>query len=186
MGFWESMAATYPLPSHMFFSSLQVFYYSAVALEVSRGYLLQAYKCCLLETSSLFGVYGKGREDDGAGHNYFVDCFNTLRVPGLEGFLIPSKTRGHILKLIDGNTALVRWECTQSGVAVLLLRLAQKIYLDSNEEVLVIFDLLCRLVTFSSCNPELKLDTTKDFEKSANSEKSAEVSYEDDNDVNTD
>ncbi|KAK1360847.1 hypothetical protein POM88_045321 [Heracleum sosnowskyi] len=35
-------------------------------------------------------------------------------------------------------------------------------------------------------NPELKLDTTEDSEKSANSEKSAEVSYEDDNDVNTD
>ncbi|KAK1351397.1 hypothetical protein POM88_054370 [Heracleum sosnowskyi] len=35
-------------------------------------------------------------------------------------------------------------------------------------------------------NPELKLDSTEDSEKSANSEKSAEVSYEDDNDVNTD
>ncbi|KAK1394498.1 Serine/threonine-protein kinase WNK1-like [Heracleum sosnowskyi] len=33
MGFGESRAATYPLPSHIFFSSLQVFYYSVVALE---------------------------------------------------------------------------------------------------------------------------------------------------------
>ncbi|XP_074329282.1 uncharacterized protein LOC141666927 isoform X2 [Apium graveolens] len=79
-----------------------------------------------------------------------VETQRPLCVPGLEGFLIPSKTRGHILKLIDGNTALVRWECTQSGFAVLLLRLAQKLYLDSTEEVLVIFDLLCRLVTFST------------------------------------
>ncbi|XP_017258211.1 uncharacterized protein LOC108227529 isoform X3 [Daucus carota subsp. sativus] len=79
----------------------------------------------------------------------FVETQRPLCVPGLEGFLIPSKTRGRILKLIDGNTSLVRWECKQSGVDVLLLRLAQKIYLDDTEEVLVIFDLLCRLVTFS-------------------------------------
>lgn len=39
-----------------------------------------------------------------------VETQQPLSVPGIEGFLIPSKTRGHVLKLIDGNTALVRWE----------------------------------------------------------------------------
>lgn len=33
-----------------------------------------------------------------------------LCVPGLEGLLIPIGTRGHVLKMIDGKTALVRWE----------------------------------------------------------------------------
>lgn len=73
-----------------------------------------------------------------------------LHVPGVEGLIIPSQTRGHVLKVIDGNTALVRWEYTQSGVLVLLLRLAQRLYLDCNEEVLVTLDLLCRLVSFNT------------------------------------
>ena len=37
----------------------------------------------------------------------------------------------------------------QSGVLVLLLRLAQEMYLESSEEVLLAFDLLSRLVTFN-------------------------------------
>lgn len=37
----------------------------------------------------------------------------------------------------------------QSGVLVLLLRLAQELYLDSTEEVLVTLDLLSRLVSFN-------------------------------------
>lgn len=90
-----------------------------------------------------------------------VETQQPLSVPGIEGFLIPSKTRGHVLKLIDGDTALVRWECTQSGVLVLLLRLAQKIYLDDIEEVLVILDLLSRLVTFNSAVCYALMDTGK-------------------------
>lgn len=33
-----------------------------------------------------------------------------LYVPGLEGLEIPRNTRGHVLKVIDDKTALVRWE----------------------------------------------------------------------------
>jgi len=33
-----------------------------------------------------------------------------LRVPVVEGLVIPSKTRGHVLRMIDSRTALVRWE----------------------------------------------------------------------------
>lgn len=72
-----------------------------------------------------------------------------LHVPGVEGLFIPSKTRGHILKVNGGNTALVRWEHAESGLFVLLLRLAQDLYLDSNEEILLTLDLLCRLVSFN-------------------------------------
>lgn len=38
---------------------------------------------------------------------------------------------------------------TESGVLVLLLRLAQQLYLDRTEEVLVALDLLSRLVSFN-------------------------------------
>ncbi|KAJ6409886.1 hypothetical protein OIU84_009385 [Salix udensis] len=73
-----------------------------------------------------------------------------LQVPGADSLIIPSKTRGHVLKVIDGNTALVRWEYEQSGVLVLLLRLVNELYLESNEEVFLTFDLLSRLVSFNT------------------------------------
>ncbi|KAL8234414.1 hypothetical protein R6Q59_020514 [Mikania micrantha] len=72
-----------------------------------------------------------------------------LRIPGLEGLQIPGNTRGHVLKFIEDDTALVRWEYTQSGILVLLLRVAQERYPDVSEEVLVILDLINRLVTFN-------------------------------------
>ncbi|XP_010261283.1 PREDICTED: uncharacterized protein LOC104600140 [Nelumbo nucifera] len=78
-----------------------------------------------------------------------IETYWPLHVPGVEGLLIPSQTHGHILKIIERNTALVRWECAQSGVLVLLLRLAREFYFSRHEEVLVILDLLCRLASFS-------------------------------------
>lgn len=36
-----------------------------------------------------------------------------LRVPGFDGLQIPRDTRGHVLKFIDDNTALVRWEVSK-------------------------------------------------------------------------
>ncbi|XP_057475806.1 uncharacterized protein LOC130763817 [Actinidia eriantha] len=78
-----------------------------------------------------------------------VETHLPLSIPGVEGLLIPRNTRGHVLKVIEGNTALIRWEYTQSGVLVLLLRLAQELYLDSTEEVLVTLDLLSRLVSLN-------------------------------------
>ncbi|KAL2512427.1 Protein of unknown function (DUF3414) [Abeliophyllum distichum] len=54
-----------------------------------------------------------------------------VHLTGVEDFVIPSGSRGHLLKMIDNNTALVRWEYTESGVLVLLLRLAQEVYLKS-------------------------------------------------------
>lgn len=39
-----------------------------------------------------------------------VETHLPLHVPGFEGLVIPSKTCGHVLRLVSGNTALVRWE----------------------------------------------------------------------------
>ncbi|KAI3446215.1 hypothetical protein Pfo_002880 [Paulownia fortunei] len=73
-----------------------------------------------------------------------------LHVAGVEGLVIPSKSRGQVLRMIDENCALVRWEYTESGVLVLLLRLAQELYVQNPEELIVILDLLSRLVTFNA------------------------------------
>ncbi|XP_011088558.1 uncharacterized protein LOC105169752 [Sesamum indicum] len=72
-----------------------------------------------------------------------------LKVAGIEGLIIPSKSRGQVMRMIDKKYALVRWEYTESGVLVLLLRLAQQQYAQNTEELIVILDLLSRLVTFN-------------------------------------
>ncbi|KAL2254846.1 UNVERIFIED_CONTAM: hypothetical protein Sindi_0279300 [Sesamum indicum] len=103
-----------------------------------------------------------------------------LKVAGIEGLIIPSKSRGQVMRMIDKKYALVRWEScchfpclltvvittapalsfaepgfmigyayTESGVLVLLLRLAQQQYAQNTEELIVILDLLSRLVTFN-------------------------------------
>ncbi|KAB1207586.1 hypothetical protein CJ030_MR7G022888 [Morella rubra] len=90
-----------------------------------------------------------------------VETHLPVHIPGIEGLFIPSKTRGQVLKMIGGNTALVRWEVggdtvllrweyAQSGVLVLLLRLAQELYLDKSEEVFLTLDLLSRMVSFNT------------------------------------
>ncbi|CAA3010617.1 Hypothetical predicted protein [Olea europaea subsp. europaea] len=78
-----------------------------------------------------------------------VEARLPVHLPGVEGFVIPSRSRGHVLRMINSNTALVRWEYTESGVLVLLLRLGQEVYLKSFEESTVTLDLLSRLVTFN-------------------------------------
>lgn len=42
--------------------------------------------------------------------NQIVETPVPLHVLGVEGLLIPSKTRGRVLKVFGENTALVRWE----------------------------------------------------------------------------
>ncbi|XP_016496025.2 uncharacterized protein LOC107815035 isoform X1 [Nicotiana tabacum] len=78
-----------------------------------------------------------------------VKVVQPLHLPGVEGLIIPSGTLGHLLKMIDRNTALVRWEFSRSGVFMLLLSLAQGPYLEKTSEVLLTLRLLSRLVTFN-------------------------------------
>lgn len=33
-----------------------------------------------------------------------------MRIPGFEGLIIPGGTRGRVLRMLHGNTAVVRWE----------------------------------------------------------------------------
>ncbi|XP_051133760.1 uncharacterized protein LOC127253286 isoform X2 [Andrographis paniculata] len=73
-----------------------------------------------------------------------------LRVAGIEGLTIPAQSRGRVLRMIDEKCVLVRWECTESGVLVLLLHLAQDLHRQNTEELIIILDLFSRLVTFNT------------------------------------
>lgn len=44
-----------------------------------------------------------------------------LHLPGIEGLVIPSGTRGHLLKMIDRDIALVRWEVTITAISFISL-----------------------------------------------------------------
>ncbi|XP_047941076.1 uncharacterized protein LOC125188339 isoform X2 [Salvia hispanica] len=79
-----------------------------------------------------------------------VETHSPLHVAGVEGLIIPGKSRGQVLRMLDDNCALVRWEHTVSGVLVLLLRLAKELYMQNPEEVVVILDLLSRLASFNT------------------------------------
>nr|XP_043624466.1 uncharacterized protein LOC122596031 [Erigeron canadensis] len=96
--------------------------------------------------STLVELRGNPKINNNSG---IVETRLPLPVPGLEGLMIPRDTQGHVLKITDNNTALVRWEYPQSGVLVLLLRMAQEMYPDGSEEVLVTLDLFSRLVSFN-------------------------------------
>ncbi|KAM1233784.1 hypothetical protein ACFX2J_003455 [Malus domestica] len=121
-----------------------------------------------LGISSLVEINGSFGED----RSQIVETHLPLHVPGFEGLVIPSKTCGHILRLVSGNTALVRWEYTQSGVLVLLMHLSQELYFDRNDKALLILDLFSWMVTFNTvlthpdprikaCWPSCERDVTK-------------------------
>ncbi|XP_052734506.1 uncharacterized protein LOC108340198 isoform X2 [Vigna angularis] len=94
-----------------------------------------------LGISSLFEINGDSQ---------IVEAQQVVQVPGVQGLFIPAGTRGRVLRVVGENTALVRWEYTSSGIFVLLLHLAQEMYLDNKDEVAVTLDLLSRLVSFNT------------------------------------
>lgn len=96
--------------------------------------------------SSLFEISSESLVDNAS---QIVETDHPLHIPGIDGLYIPSGTRGHILKVNGGNTAIVRWEYSQSAIFVLLLRLAQSRHLEGNEEVILTLDLICRMVSFN-------------------------------------
>ncbi|CAK9162513.1 unnamed protein product [Ilex paraguariensis] len=100
--------------------------------NITSGSLKYSFLDKSVGLSSLFEISRDSVVDDTL---QIVEACHPLHVPGFESLIIPIKTRGYVLKVINGNTALVRWE---------------ELYLDSTEEVLVTLDLLSRLVTFNA------------------------------------
>eukprot|EP00268_Persea_americana_P036026 TRINITY_DN35516_c0_g1_i1.p1 TRINITY_DN35516_c0_g1~~TRINITY_DN35516_c0_g1_i1.p1 ORF type:complete len:2020 (+),score=353.46 TRINITY_DN35516_c0_g1_i1:707-6061(+) len=109
--------------------------------------------------SSLFEISGDSVVSN---ISQMVETRHPLHVPGFEGLLIPGQTRGRVLKIVDSNISLIRWECMQSGIYVLLLRLAREFHLNSYEEVFVTLDLLCRMVSSNTalCFPFMHIDSS--------------------------
>lgn len=57
--------------------------------------------------STLFDLTSDSLADDAS---QLVETSRPLHIPGLEGLVIPSNTRGQILRIISENTGLIRWE----------------------------------------------------------------------------
>ncbi|CAH8305541.1 unnamed protein product [Eruca vesicaria subsp. sativa] len=96
--------------------------------------------------STLFDITSDSLVDDAS---QLVETSQPLQIPGLEGLVIPSNTRGRILRVINENIGLVRWEYSLSGATVLIIHLANVLYTGNNREAFVILELLRRLVTFN-------------------------------------
>ncbi|KFK30471.1 hypothetical protein AALP_AA7G265400 [Arabis alpina] len=96
--------------------------------------------------STLFDITSDSLVDDAS---QIVETSRPLPIPGLEGVVIPSNTRGQIIRIIGENTGLVRWEYSLSGVTVLIIRLANVLYTGNNREAFVTLELLRRMVTFN-------------------------------------
>ncbi|KAF5200472.1 nucleoporin, partial [Thalictrum thalictroides] len=112
--------------------------------------------------SSMFVLSGDGEEN----FSQTVKTPHALNVPEVEDLLIPSQTRGRVLRVIDRNTVLVRWEYKESGVLVLLLRLARQLYLNNYEETHSVLDLLYRLVSFNKavCSSLVNFDDSSSMQ----------------------
>ncbi|KAG0491610.1 hypothetical protein HPP92_005008 [Vanilla planifolia] len=89
-----------------------------------------------------------------------VKAHYRIPVPGLDGVFIPLGARGQILKFVDDNIALVRWECAHSGVYVLLLRMAQLSHSSGQDDMFPILNLLYCLISsnLALCFKLLHLD----------------------------
>ncbi|WZZ77036.1 hypothetical protein YC2023_088406 [Brassica napus] len=106
--------------------------------------------------STLFDITSDSVVD---GASQFVETSQPLQIPGLEGLVIPSNTRGRILRVINENTGLVRWEVNDisktnspyslSGATLLIIHLANVLYTGNNSEAFVILELVRRMVTFN-------------------------------------
>lgn len=57
--------------------------------------------------SSLFEISGDSVVSN---ISQMVETRHPLHVPGFEGLLIPGQTRGRVLKIVDSNISLIRWE----------------------------------------------------------------------------
>lgn len=79
-----------------------------------------------------------------------VQAHISLQVPGAYGLIIPVGTIGHIMKMVNEDVILVRWESMHSGILVVLIRLMQELSSDQQyEEVVGSLELLCRMLSFN-------------------------------------
>lgn len=90
------------------------------------------------------------------GFSQLVETHEPLHIPGVEGLLIPSKTRGHVLKVFGGNTALVRWEVNGEQVLNILYLFAncltsKSIYISGNKTINCVSEIDGNINVIFSC-----------------------------------
>eukprot|EP01018_Ginkgo_biloba_P018782 Gb_15236 [translate_table: standard] len=101
----------------------------------------------MVKITSLYQSPGYSYLNDGSST---VQTHISLQVPGASGLFVPAGTIGHVLKVVDEDVILVRWECMHSGILVLLFRLMQEFSSDQQyEELIGSLDLLSRLLSFN-------------------------------------
>lgn len=76
-----------------------------------------------------------------------IELHHPISIPGIEGITLPCGTHGYILKVLEDDVALVRWEFPHSGVFILLVTLTQDLYSCNYVEACDIMDLLYHMVS---------------------------------------
>ncbi|XP_062200605.1 uncharacterized protein LOC133903312 isoform X2 [Phragmites australis] len=84
---------------------------------------------------------------DNVNYRHQIEIHHPISIPGIEGIAIPRGSHGYILKVLQEDAALVRWEFPHSGVFFLLITLAQDLHSCNYEEASDIMDLLFRMVS---------------------------------------
>ncbi|XP_066386529.1 uncharacterized protein [Miscanthus floridulus] len=107
---------------------------------------------------------------DGVGYGHQIESHHPVSIPGIEGITIPRGTHGYILKVLQEDTVLVRWEFPHSGVFFLLITLAQELHSCNYKEASDIMDLLYRMVSSNKdlCFALLHVDKSPAVQTSKN------------------
>ncbi|XP_066385041.1 uncharacterized protein [Miscanthus floridulus] len=107
---------------------------------------------------------------DGVGYGHQIESHHPVSIPGIEGITIPRGTHGYILKVLQEDTVLVRWEFPHSGVFFLLITLAQELHSCNYKEASDIMDLLYRMVSSNKdlCFALLHVDQSPAVQTSKN------------------
>lgn len=101
----------------------------------------------MTKITTLFQRHGISYENN---DSQTVQAHISLQVPGASGLVIPAGTIGHVMKVVNEDVVLVRWESMHSGILVVLIRLMQELSSDQHYEELVgSLELLSRMLSFN-------------------------------------
>ncbi|CAN6299788.1 unnamed protein product [Urochloa humidicola] len=103
-------------------------------------------------------------------YGHQIESHHPVSIPGIQGITVPCGTHGYILKVLQDDAVLVRWEFPHSGVFFLLVTLAQELHSCNYKEASDIMDLLYRMVSSNKdlCLALLHADKSPSVQNSKN------------------
>ncbi|KAJ1262529.1 hypothetical protein BS78_09G115200 [Paspalum vaginatum] len=118
--------------------------------------------------TTIYAIPCSVAENVSCGHQ--IESHHPVRVPGIEGITIPRGTHGYILKVLQEDSALVRWEFPHSGVFFLLITLALELHSCNYKKASEIIDLLYQIVSSNKdlCLALLHVDKSPAVQTSKN------------------